>query len=322
MLIDDDDLMAAHDDWRVGGGLDGDSGRAADNGLPLPPIDDEQFPSLAAAAATPTAGAVPGGRARGGGAIGAAAGAADGRMMHERAVRCDCGRRMEYLAVPQAGGGGGGWSLPCDAGCEAARADERERAAASEAEAGAGSSTPRGGGGCGGDCGYSVELLAAALERPEWWAALTCQLDVFMSDARARRLGLSPMPRAERALVHALAEDCYALVPVEVGAEPECCLQLYKNQRSAAPAVGLADAAYNCGLPEVAAAAAARRTAVAQLTLHVSDIAPGTDLTYFLKVGMLGWGASRGRVMGFPGRLKGVVWRNELYDRGAAPAAR
>ena len=55
------------------------------------------------------------------------------------------------------------------------------------------------------------------MDHPDWANAVERDISSFVADASAKRLALQPMSRAQRALVHELAEQGYGLATASTG---------------------------------------------------------------------------------------------------------
>lgn len=80
---------------------------------------------------------------------------------------------------------------------------------------------------------YSSELLLAAKRDPSFVAHLERTFAVFLADSEWRT-ALPPMPRAQRATAHALAEQ-WGFTTASTKPEPGRCVEIFKNAKSARP---------------------------------------------------------------------------------------
>ncbi|KAG1677941.1 hypothetical protein FOA52_001359 [Chlamydomonas sp. UWO 241] len=234
------------------------------------PLIEEDFPSLSAAAAAAAAFA-PWSLAAGNGGAGST-----GVTLQKASSSCSCGRRVEHYALRA---GEAPPSLLCDRACEAAA--RRRQLADAFAVRDPDTHVPsfdrtR-------QADFSPALLAAAQQNPGFWEGLERQLGAFFSDSSARRVMLAAMPQPTRVLVYQLVEAGYGLSGVATGAEPHRAITLYKSASSGVPARTLSSAAAASSREAVAGMAVQQDAEALRLTLAFTDVAPGTDLAYFMR---------------------------------------
>jgi hypothetical protein len=131
---------------------------------------------------------------------------------------------------------------------------------------------------------WSGALLSAARRAPAWVAGLERQLAAFCADRALRRVALEPMPRAQRALVHALAAQ-YGLASAGAGAEPRRAVELLKPLGApGAPPPAPPSRLLSAVAPTVPEAEIAEMLREAEgFPLRVAEAAPSADLAYYFR---------------------------------------
>ena len=227
----------------------------------------EAFPSLAAATAEAVVDRIAAGSS-------AAVGPSSSRRpppLVKHTVKCPCGRRVTYPVIEE------GKEVPpleCDAVC---RLEGRRRALADAF----GVDDPqhhvsvfdrR-------SAVWSGALLEVAKRDPAWVHSVEKELGSFVAERELKRKVLNPMPRAQRALLHAMAQQ-YGLASVSTGAEPRRSVELFKTGNTAAlPSRLLSKVAVTVSETEIAELLHAAEGH----SVRFIEIAPTADLRYYLR---------------------------------------
>lgn len=227
----------------------------------------DAFPSLAAS----TAEAVADRPLPGGAAAGPSGGSRRPPPLIKHTIRCPCGRRVTYPVIEE------GQEVPileCDAVCrlEGRRRELADAFGVEDPHHHVSVFDRR-------PAVWSGALLEAAKRDPAWVHSVEKELGSFVADREVKRRVLTPMPRAERALVHAMAQQ-YGLASVATGAEPRRCIELFKAGDTAAlPSRLLSKVAVTVTDAEIAELLHAAEGHPVRFV----EIAPTANLGYYLR---------------------------------------
>lgn len=263
LIIDDADFPAA------GAAHGGRAGGAAGWGVVQPTQrpggGGEDFPTLSTAAAVATAsdGAPAGG--------GSSSGGSKKPPLVKKTAKCPCGRRVSHYAVAE---GQEVPALECDAVCrlEGRRQQLADAFGVPDLEHHATFfETHR-------NATYSGLLLAAAQQHPKFIEGLERQLAAFIADKSSKRESLSAMPREQRQVAHALAEQ-YGLATLAFGQEPQRCIELIKTPSAGIPMRLLSRVAPTVSPEEVAALLREDEGH----PMRITDMALSVDIRFYLR---------------------------------------
>ncbi|KAI3426465.1 hypothetical protein D9Q98_008832 [Chlorella vulgaris] len=189
----------------------------------------------------------------------------------KKTAKCPCGRRVSHFAMEE---GQEVPSLECDAVCRLeGRRQKLADAFGVEDPAHHLSAFERNK-----TATYNGLLLSAAQRHPRFVEGVERQLAEFVVDKQSRRVSLSSMPREQRAVVHAMAEQ-YGLASTSFGQDPQRYVELFKTPTTGIPARLLSRVAPTVPPEQVAELL---REAEGH-TLRFTDVAMSVDLSFYLR---------------------------------------
>jgi len=272
-IIDDDlgMLYEANNDWN---NIRGPSGSRYRNSLGVGGHNDgmtanrnrnsrvEAFPSLATAAAEALADSVN---------VDAARRRPPPLVKHT--IRCPCGRRVTYPVIEE------GKPVPavsCDAVCrlEGRKKTLAEAFGVEDPDRYISSLERR-------PAVWSGMLLDAAKRNPSFIETIEKELQNFIANRDLKGHALPAMPKAQRAIVHGMAEQ-YGVASAATGVEPRRFLKLFKSEdrtTTAIPSKLLSKMALTVSEKEILE----MLEAAAGFPIRFLDVAPTTNLQYYLR---------------------------------------
>ncbi|KAL0033761.1 hypothetical protein WJX77_004297 [Trebouxia sp. C0004] len=195
----------------------------------------------------------------------------EARPLVKVTVKCPCGRKTSHQVVQE---GQRAAALCCDAACvQAGRQQQLAGAFGVEDPAHHVSSfdrnrTPT----------YSSLLLTHAWSNKEWVQGIERQLASFLSAKGSKRHSLPAMPRHQREVVHALAEQ-YGMASSSYKPEPQRYVELFKLPASSVPNKLLSEAVKRMTHEDIISLARAEHGHPMKLI----DLAQDVDVEWFLK---------------------------------------
>ncbi|KAL0029599.1 hypothetical protein WJX79_007267 [Trebouxia sp. C0005] len=195
----------------------------------------------------------------------------EARPLVKVTVKCPCGRKSSHQVVQE---GQRAAALRCDAACaQAGRQQQLAGAFGVEDPVHHISSfdrnrTPT----------YSSLLLTHAWSNKEWVQGIERQLASFLSAQGSKRHSLPAMPRHQREVVHALAEQ-YGMASSSYKPEPQRYVELFKLPASSVPNKLLSEAVRRMTHEDITSLARAEHGHPMKLI----DLAQDVDVEWFLK---------------------------------------
>lgn len=192
-------------------------------------------------------------------------------------VKCPCGRRTSHFVVEE---GQQPPQLACDAICQV------ERRKSALADAFGIPESDRNSGVSSFDrnrrrvASYNGALLHAAKTHPKVIEGFEKDLHDFVTDpSQPRRHVLGAMSKEHRELLHQLAEHGYGLATQSVGQDPRRSVELFRTNTTALPTRLLSRVAPTVSDKEIVALI----QEAGGHSMRFSDVAPTTDIKYFLR---------------------------------------